>query len=115
MNITAEKIKALMDDTGCEETEAKTALELAEGNFYKAISIVGAMLKYITAYKAKIILKNDNIFGLIHIITNNKNLDLLRFSVVMTFNPIVYEQNIDVDSIINNTVELNLKQKFDDS
>ncbi|MBQ4178448.1 MAG: hypothetical protein II598_01750, partial [Elusimicrobia bacterium] len=97
MNITAEKIKALMDDTGCEETEAKTALELAEGNFYKAISIVGAMLKYITAYKAKIILKNDNIFGLIHIITNNKNLDLLRFSVVMTFNPIVYEQNIDVD------------------
>ena len=97
MNITAEKIKALMDDTGCEETEAKTALELAEGNFYKAISIVGAMLKYITAYKAKIILKNDNIFGLIHIITNNKNLDLLRFSVVMTFNPIVYEQNVEVD------------------
>ncbi len=97
MNITAEKIKALMDDTGCEESEAKTALELAEGNFNKAISYVGAMLKYITAYKAKIILKNDNIFGLIHIITNNKNLDLLRFSVVMTFNPIVYEQNIDVD------------------
>jgi len=97
MNITLEKIKALMDDTGCEESEAKTALELAEGNFNKAIVIVGAMLKYITAYKAKIILQNDNIFGLIHIITNNKNLDLLRFSVVMTFNPIVYEQNVEVD------------------
>ena len=97
MNITLEKIKALMDDTGCEESEAKTALEFAKGNFNQAISYVGALLKYITAYKAKIILKNDNIFGLIHIITNNKNLDLLRFSVVMTFNPIVYEQNIDVD------------------
>lgn len=97
MNITLEKIKALMDDTGCEESEAKTALELAEGNFNKAISYVGAMLKYITAYKAKIILRNDNIFGLIHIITNNKNLDLLRFSVVMTYNPIVYEQNVEED------------------
>ena len=97
MNITAEKIKALMDDTGCEEFEAKTALEIAGGNFNKAISCVGAMLKYITAYKAKIVLQNDNIFGLIHIITNNKNLDLLRFSIVMTYNPIVYEQNIEVD------------------
>jgi len=97
MNITLEKIKALMDDTGCEESEAKTALEFAKGNFNKAISYVGAMLKYISAYKAKIILKNDNIFGLIHIITNNKNLDLLRFSVVMTFNPIVYEQNVEAD------------------
>jgi hypothetical protein len=97
MNITLEKIKALMDDTGCEESEAKTALEFAKGNFNKAISYVGALLKYITAYKAKIILKNDNIFGLIHIITNNKNLDLLRFSVVMTFNPIVYEQNVEAD------------------
>jgi len=97
MNITLEKIKALMDDTGCEESDAKTALEIAKGNFNQAISYVGAMLKYITAYKAKIILKNDNIFGLIHIITNNKNLDLLRFSVVMTFNPIVYEQNVEVD------------------
>ena len=97
MNITTEKIRALMDDTGCEEFEAKTALELAEGNFNKAISYVGAMLKYITAYKAKIFLKNDSIFGLIHIITNNKNLDLLRFSVVMTYNPVVYEQNIETD------------------
>jgi len=97
MNITAEKIKALMDDTGCEEFEAKTALEIAGGNFNKAISCVGAMLKYITAYKAKIVLQDNNIFGLIHIITNNKNLDLLRFSVVMTYNPIIYEQNIDVD------------------
>ena len=97
MNITLEKIKALMDDTGCEQSEAETALKLAEGNFNKAISIVGAMLKYITAYKAKIIFQNDNIFGLIHIITNNKNLDLLRFSVVMTFNPMVYEQNVEVD------------------
>ena len=97
MNITVEKIKALMDDTGCEEFEAKTALEIAGGNFNKAIYCVGAMLNYITAYKTKIVLQNDNIFGLIHIITNNKNLDLLRFSVVMTYNPIVYEQNIEVD------------------
>ena len=97
INITAEKIKALMDDTGCSEPEAKTALEIVDGNFYKAVAFVGAMLKYITAYKAKITIKNENIFGLIHIITNNKNLDLLRFSTVMTYNPVIYEQDIAVD------------------
>lgn len=96
-NITIEKIKALMDDTGCEESEAKTALEFMGGNFNKAIAFVGAMLKYITAYKAKIHIKNENIFGLIHIITNNKNLDLLRFSSVMSYNPAIYEQDIKVD------------------
>ncbi len=96
-NITIEKIKSLMDDTGCEEQEARTALEFMGGNFNKAIAFVGAMLKYITAYKAKINIKNENIFGLIHIITNNKNLDLLRFSTVMSYNPIIYEQDIKVD------------------
>lgn len=97
INITAEKIKALMDDTGCSEPEAKTALEIVDGNFNKAVAFVGAMLKYITAYKAKITIKNENIFGLIHIITNNKNLDLLRFSTVMSYNPVIYEQDISVD------------------
>ncbi|MBQ3834134.1 MAG: hypothetical protein II816_01260 [Elusimicrobia bacterium] len=95
-NIT-EKIKALMDDTGCEEAEAKMALDFMGGNFNKAIAFVGAMLKYITAYKAKISIKNENIFGLIHIITNNKNLDLLKFSTVMSYNPVIYEQDIKVD------------------
>ncbi len=95
-NVT-EKIKALMDDTGCEESEAKMALEFMGGNFNKAIAFVGAMLKYITAYKAKINIINENIFGLIHIITNNKNLDLLRFSTVMSYNPVIYEQDIKVD------------------
>lgn len=96
-SITIEKIKALMNDTGCEESEAKMALDFMDGNFNKAIAFVGAMLKYITAYKAKINIKNDNIFGLVHIITNNKNLDLLKFSTVMSYNPVIYEQDIKAD------------------
>ncbi len=96
-NITVEKIKALMNDTGCEESEAKMALEFMGGNFNKAIAYVGMLLKFITAYKAKINIKNENIFGLIHIITNNRNLDLLRFSTVMSYNPVIYEQDIKVD------------------
>ncbi|MFA6913906.1 MAG: hypothetical protein WCQ83_01750, partial [Endomicrobiia bacterium] len=92
-----ENIKVLMEDTGCEETEARLALELANDNLEQAIINIGVMLKYITAYKAKIKLKNENIFGLIHIITNNKNLDLLRFSSVMTYNPVIYEQSATMD------------------
>lgn len=92
-----EDIKLLMEETGCEEQEATAAFELAGGNIEQAIKNIGIMLKYITAYKAKINLKHDNIFGLIHIITNNKNLDLLRFSSVMSYNPIVYEQDCSTD------------------
>ena len=92
-----ENIKLLMEETGCEEQEATAALELAGGNIEQAIINVGVMLKYITAYKAKIKLKNDNIFGLVHIITNNKNLDLLKFSSIMSYNPVVYEQDCSAD------------------
>ena len=92
-----ENLKLLMEETGCEEQEAVAALELAGGNIEQAIINVGVMLKYITAYKAKINLKHDNIFGLVHIITNNKNLDLLKFSSIMSYNPIVYEQNCSID------------------
>lgn len=92
-----ENIKLLIEETGCEEQEAVTALNLANGNIEQAIVNIGVMLKYITAYKAKLILKNDNIFGLIHIITNNKNLDLLKFSSVMSYNPVVYEQQCSTD------------------
>ena len=92
-----ENIKLLMEETGCEEQEATAALELSGGNIEQAIINIGVMLKYITAYKAKINLKHDNIFGLIHIITNNKNLDLLRFSSIMSYNPIVYEQDCSID------------------
>ncbi len=92
-----ENIKLLMEETGCEEQEATAALELAGGNIEQAIINIGVMLKYITAYKIKINLKHDNIFGLVHIITNNKNLDLLRFSSIMSYTPIVYEQDCSID------------------
>ena len=84
-----ENIKLLMEETGCEEQEATAALELAGGNIEQAIINVGVMLKYITAYKAKIKLKNDNIFGLVHIITNNKNLDLLTDAEVRKYKGII--------------------------
>lgn len=95
--MTTENIKILMEDTGCNQHEAEQALELAGGNLEQAIINIGVMLKNITAYKAKIKNKQKNIYGLIHIITNNKNLDLLRLSSVMTYNPVVYEQEVSMD------------------
>lgn len=97
MNITTDNIKVLMEETGCEESEARSALELARDDIFQAIRNVGVMLKCITAYKAKINFVNENIFGLIHIISNNKNLDLLRFSSIMTYNPIAFEQSVGID------------------
>lgn len=92
-----ENIKALIEDFKCNEDEARQALELAGGNLEQAIINIGIMLKYITAYKAKINFRQKNIFGLVHIITNSKNADLLRFSSVMSYNPIVYEHSVSID------------------
>ena len=92
-----ENIKILMEDTGCTQQEAEQALELAGGNLEQAIVNIGVTLKNITAYKAKIKFKQKNIYGLIHVIINNKNFNLLRFSSVMTYNPVVYEQVVTMD------------------
>jgi hypothetical protein len=87
----------LMEETGCEQGEAELALILSDNDLEKAITKIGILLKFITAFKIKLILPEKNIYGLIHIAVNIKTAEILRFSMVASHNPSVYENSASMD------------------
>ena len=82
-----EQIQLLISETGCEENEAKLALSWADGNIERAITKLGVLLKYITAFKIKLILPRENIYGLMQTAVNMKTAEILRSSAVLSHNP----------------------------
>ena len=86
-----------MEETGCEQGEAELALLLSDNDLEKAITKIGILLKFITAFKIKLIFPQDNIYGLMHIAVNMKNAEILRFSMVASHNPAVYENSASMD------------------
>lgn len=92
-----DNIKLLMEETGCEQGEAELALLLSGDDLEKAITKIGILLKFITAFKIKLILPQENIYVLMHIAVNMKNAEILRFSMVASHNPAVYENSAAMD------------------
>jgi len=92
-----DNITLLMEETGCDKSEAELALVLAENDLEKAITKIGFILKFITAYKIKVIFPSENIYGLMHVAVNMKTAEILRFSMVFSHNPAVYEISADTD------------------
>jgi len=90
-------IRLLMEETGCERREAELALELANNNLEQAIATIGFLLKFITVFKMKLMLPNENIYGLVHVAVNMKTSEVLRFSAVFSLNPAVYEVSASKD------------------
>lgn len=90
-------IKLLMEETGCEQTEAELALSLSSEDIEEAIRKIGILLKFINAFKIKILIPKDNIYGLMHIAVNMKTAEVLRFSMVFSHNPAIYEISSDMD------------------
>lgn len=81
----------MISETGCEQSEAELALSLANGDIEAAITKLGVLLKYITAFKIKLILPEENVYGLMQIAVNMKTAEILRQSAVFSHNPAVYE------------------------
>ncbi|MCL1972355.1 MAG: hypothetical protein FWG57_05125 [Endomicrobia bacterium] len=92
-----DNVLLLMEETGCEQGEAELALILSDNDLEKAITKIGILLKFITAFKIKLIFPQDNIYGLMHIAVNMKTAEILRFSMVASHNPSVYENSASMD------------------
>jgi hypothetical protein len=91
-----DQLQLLIEETGCEQAEAEIALSLS-GNIEKAIYMIGLILKIITVFKIKLIFPKENIYGLMHIAVNVKTHDILRFSVIFSYNPVIYEISANID------------------
>jgi hypothetical protein len=89
--------KLLMEETGCDENEAQLALSLSNNNMRDAILKVSVLSKFISAFKVKILMPLENIYGLMHIIINKRSFTILRFNAVFSQNPSVHEISLDMD------------------
>jgi hypothetical protein len=92
-----DQLQLLIEETGCEQDEAEIALSLSNNNIEKAIYTIGLLLKFITIFKIKLIFSKENIYGLIHIAVNMKTHDILRFSMIFSHNPTIYEISANID------------------
>jgi hypothetical protein len=90
-------IKLLIEETGCEEPQAKLALNLSDNNLEKAISTIGFLLKVIKIFKIKLIFLKESIYGLVQIAINMKTSEILRFSTAFSQNPAIYEISENID------------------
>ncbi|MDR2425719.1 MAG: hypothetical protein LBD46_00810 [Endomicrobium sp.] len=92
-----DNVMLLMEETGCDQGEAELALILSDNDLEKSITKISILLKFITAFKIKLIFPQDNIYGLMHVAVNMKNAEILRFSMVVSYNPSVYENSASMD------------------
>lgn len=92
-----EKIRLLMEETGCEQGEAELALELSGNDLEKAIKTIGTILRHITALKGKFFFPAKNLYGLFVIVVNTKTQEILRLSTVVSYNPGLYENAPEMD------------------
>ncbi|MDR2395552.1 MAG: hypothetical protein LBD57_02940 [Endomicrobium sp.] len=90
-------LKLLMEETGCEESQAELALNISDNNLEKAISTIGFLLKFIKIFKIKLIFPKENVYGLVQIAVNMKSSEILRFSTAFSQNPTIYEISENID------------------
>ncbi|MDR3281598.1 MAG: hypothetical protein LBS78_01030, partial [Endomicrobium sp.] len=93
-----DQMQLLIEETGCDQTEAKLALFLSNNNLEKAITTIGFILKFIIVFKIKLIFPKENIYALMQLVINTKISEILRFSLVFSRNPAIYEISaVDMD------------------
>jgi hypothetical protein len=92
-----DNILLLMEETGCERKEAEFALLLANNNIEKAIVKLGIIQKHIIVFKIKMLFPEDNFYSLLDIAINTKTNEILRFNIVFSQNPSIYEISAETD------------------
>ncbi|OGS22472.1 MAG: hypothetical protein A2252_01395 [Elusimicrobia bacterium RIFOXYA2_FULL_39_19] len=92
-----EKLILLMEETGCAQGEAQLALELANDDFEKAIHIIKGILRNIVVIKGRFFSPDDNIYGLFVAILDKRAEILIRLTGVVSYNPIIYEVDLNSD------------------
>ena len=92
-----EKIRLLMEETGCEQGEAELALELADNDLEKAIRTIESLLRHIYALKGKFFFTLKNLYGFLMVVVNKKTQEILRLRMVVSYNPALYENSPSMD------------------
>lgn len=92
-----DKIKLLMEETGCERGEAELALEMCGYEVEEAVRRIPRLLRDICAIKGKFVLQAENRHGLFLVVLNLKSRSVLRSRAILSFDPAVHAVSLDED------------------
>ncbi len=90
-----DKIALLMEETGCDEEQARLALEESGYQLAEAVKTVARALRHIVVLKGKFANPGGDQFGLFMAVLNVKTGAVLRVPAVVSFNPAVYTAALD--------------------
>lgn len=92
-----DKIKLLMDETGCERGEAELALEMCGYEVEEAVRRIPRLLRDICAIKGKFVLSAESRHGLFLVVLNLKTRAVLRSRAVLSYDPAVHAVSLEED------------------
>lgn len=92
-----DKIKLLMEETGCERGEAELALEMCGYEVEEAVRRIPRLLRDICAIKGKFVLRAENRHGLFLVVLNLKSRAVLRSRAILSYDPAVHAVSLDED------------------
>ncbi len=90
-----DKVGILVEETGCDSSEAELALQMAGYEVPKALSVLASRLRNILVLKIKFRDLSNPRFGLALAVANIKSREVLRSRAVVSFNPVVYIRTLD--------------------
>ncbi len=85
----------IIEETGCDAEQAKLVLDSTGNDVGKSIKIINSLLKQIMVLKGKFKAETTNIYGLVVLIADIKNNQLLRATNIVTYNPGIYQTGLD--------------------
>ena len=92
-----DKIKLLMEETGCERGEAELALEMCGYEVEEAVRRIPRLLRDICAIKGKFVLSAESRHGLFLVVLNLKSRAVLRSRAVLSYDPAAHAVSLDED------------------
>lgn len=90
-----DKVTLLMEETGCDRSEAELALQLCGYDLESAVQAVPRLFQNIVILKGRFCVRKESLYGLCLAILNLKEKRLLRARAVISYNPAVYASELD--------------------
>lgn len=88
-------VALLMEETGCDRSEAELALQLCSYNLESAVQAVPRLFQHVVIFKGRVRASSESLYGLWLAILNLKEGRLLRARAVVSYNPAVYASELD--------------------
>lgn len=89
-----DKVTLLIEETGCDRSEAELALELCGYDLEDAVRAIPRLFQNIVVLKARIRAQSESLYGLLLVILNLKEKSLLRARAVVSYNPAVFASEL---------------------